>query len=60
MPLEEGVEDPNPVDPEIGRSLLAMLNGDAGVTQNIEGGLTTVWGPYKYVTDREEAFYYLS
>ena len=58
-PVEEGVEDPNPVDSELGRSVLTKLNGGAGVTQNIESGLTTLWGPYKYVTDREEAFYSL-
>ena len=46
-PLAEGAEDPNPVDPELGRRLLAFLER------------ATVWGPYQWVTDLEEARHYM-
>ena len=58
-PPAEGAEDPNPVDPELGRQLLAFLEEGASVAQHIGLERATVWGPYLWVTDLEEARYYM-
>ena len=58
-PLAEGAEDPNPVDPELGRQLLAFLEEGASVAQHIGLERATVWGPYQWVTDLEEARSYM-
>ena len=61
-PPAEGAEeeDPNPVDPELGRRLLlAFLEEGAGVAQHIGLERATFWGPYHWVTDLEEARYYM-
>ena len=58
-PLAEGAEDPNPLDPELGRRLLAFLEEGASVAQHIGLERATFWGPYQWVTDLEEARYYM-
>ncbi len=58
-PLAEGAEDPNPLDPELGRRLLAFLEEGASVAQHIGLERATVWGPYQWVTDLEEARHYI-
>ena len=58
-PLAEGAEDPNPVDPELGRRLLAFLEEGASVAQHIGLERATLWGPYQWVTDLEKADYHM-
>ena len=58
-PPAEGAEDPNPVDPELGRRLLAFLEEGASVAQHIGLERATSWGPYQWVTDLQEADYHM-
>ena len=58
-PQAEGAEDPNPVDPELGRWLLATLDEGAGAAQHIGVGRASFWGPYHWVTDPDDAAYHM-
>ncbi|MDA8582822.1 hypothetical protein N9L68_01290 [bacterium] len=58
-PPAEGAEDPNPVDTDIGRRLLATLDEGAGVAQHIGVGPASFGGLYHWVTDPDEAEYHM-
>jgi len=58
-PRAGGTEDPNPVDPDLGRRLLASLDAGAGAAQHIGGERATYWGPYELVTDPSEAGWHM-
>ena len=58
-PQAEGAEDPNPIDMELGRRLLATLDEGAGAAQHIGVARASFWGPYHWVTDLDDADYHM-
>jgi len=55
----KGDEVFNHIDQEIGRRLLATLDVGAGAAQHIEVDCASFWGPYHWVTDLDDAAYYM-
>ena len=58
-PQAEGTADPNPIDMELGHRLLATVDEGTGAAQHIEVGPVSLWGPYHWVTDPDEAHYHM-
>ena len=58
-PRAEGAEDPNSIDMELGRRLLASLDEGAGAAQHIGVGRASFGRPYHWATDFDDADYHM-